>query len=143
MEHPEDADAARYFIAILEASYIVAGADGISEEEQGALAELIVQVTGSKIDAAALRKLFEAFEEQVLQGGLGERLDAVASRFSDFVEREEALSFATLVAYADGQLAQPEVTALVSLGEHFDFSKGEVGIVIQQVAQTIRHYLGG
>lgn len=143
MEHPEDADAARYFIALLEASYLIAAADGISGEEQAALAELVAQVTGSRVTVERLRELYHAFDEQAEQSGLGHRLDTVAGQFSDFMEREEALSFAALVAYADGQLAPPEADALVSLGERFDFSRGEVGMVVSQVVQTIRHHLGG
>jgi tellurite resistance protein len=142
LEHPEDADAARYFVALLEASYLVAGADGISSDEQTAIAELIAQVTGSRVSPERLTELLRAFESKVEQAGLGARIDAVAARFSDFIEREEALSFATLVAYADGKLAPPEVDALVCLGERFDFSKSEVGMVIDQVAQTIRSHLG-
>jgi tellurite resistance protein len=141
-EHPEDADAARGFVALLEAAYLVAAADGTSAEERAAFSELITQVTASQLDAGRLHDLLLAFDAQTEQVGLGPRLDAVAVEFRDFEAREEVLCFAVLIAIADGELAPPEIDALVSLGEHFDFSAREVQLLVDEIAETVRSYAG-
>ena len=77
---------------------------------------------------------------------LNEHLDAVAERLGDFLARQEAMSFAALVAVADAELADREVVVLMALGNRFDFSRGEVQAVVQEVslelANAIRTELG-
>ena len=53
------------------------------------------------------------------------------------------MSFATLIAIADGKLAPPEANVLLELGDHFAFSEGEVQAVVRQVVASLRKVLEG
>ena len=62
----------------------------------------------------------------------------VAANFEDLSAREEAITFAALIAIADGKLARPEAQVLVELGEHFKFSETDVQAVLAQVVAGIK-----
>lgn len=137
----EDAAAVRHLLALLEAAYLTAAADGLAEAESAALADLIVQVTGAKIGAERLQNLFGRFATSIDAEGLEARLDAVAGAFDDFMAREEAMSFAVLVAIADGELSDKEAVTLIALGKRIDFSPGEVQAVVDSVATALQRAL--
>lgn len=138
----EDLAAARHLMALLEAGYMIAAADGLATGERSALADLIVQVTGgAKITGERLATLFARFEEILASEGLESRLDAIADCFEDFMAREEAMSFAVLVAIADGELSDKEAAALIALGKRIDFSAGEVQAVVDSVAHALKSAL--
>ena len=139
MDSPEDAEAARYFAALVEVCYLVAAADGLQDEER--VATLMQHVTGATIDDAFLAEMFDGFERALASAGLEQRLDAVAEEFEDFMAREEAMSFAALVAISDRVLDRKEVAVLTALGRRFDFSTGEVEAVIAAVAKTLARSL--
>jgi len=136
-ESPEDAAAVRYFSSIVEASYLVAGSDGLDANEREAMTRLFAETTGQAVDPSELEVLFARFDELRESEGLEQRLAAVASSFEDFMEREEALSFAALVAISDTELSSKEAVALVALGARLGFSAGEVQIVLDGVATTL------
>jgi hypothetical protein len=81
------------------------------------------------------------FDGLVQAEGLEARLDAVAGVFEDFMAREEAMSFAVLVAIADGELSDKEAVTLIALGRRIDFSPGEVQAVVDSVAGALRSAL--
>ncbi len=137
----EDAEAARYFSAMLEASYLVAAADGLAEEERTALCDLIDYTTRSALKRKRLDGLFDEMAQLLADQGLEARLDAVAAELEDFMAREEALSFAALVAIADTVLAPREAATLIALGKRFDFSPGEVQAVVDVVGATLARAL--
>jgi hypothetical protein len=140
-ESPEDAAAARYFASIVEACYLVAAADGFQEEERVAVSTLMQHATGATIDDARLQEMFDGFERALYSEGLEKRLDSVAGEFQDFMAREEAMSFAALVAISDRVLDLKEVVTLTALGKRFDFSAGEVEAVIAAVAASLKRAL--
>ena len=129
---------ARYFQALVELGYLVASADGLADEERQVLAELVEHATGRAVDQAALKLHFADLDAAVEMLGRKERMQRAASEFEDHVSRCEAISFAALVAVADGKLAHTEERALLELGEIFGLSEGEVGAVLGQVVQSIR-----
>ncbi|HHH27515.1 MAG TPA: hypothetical protein ENK57_04075 [Polyangiaceae bacterium] len=133
----EDEAAGKYFSAIIEACYLVAAADGLAEEEGGAVRELILIATGESLIEQRATELFDSYGKLLEEHGLEARLDAVAERLDDFLAREECMGFAALVAVADGELAEREVVVLMALASRFDFSVGEVQAVVQQVAQGL------
>jgi len=140
-ESSEDADAARYFSAIVEACFLAAVADGFADEERSAVANLIAYVSGKAVSGERAGLMLDGFQKLLDEQGLEKRLDAVAGQFDDFVAREEAMSFAALVSLADRVLADKEALTLMALGKRFDFSKGEVQAVIQQVAASLAQAL--
>lgn len=141
-ESDEDSRAARYFSSILELSFLVASADGLDDGEREALARLVAHATGDAVTTDELSEQLADVARALDQEGRDARLEAVAGTFTDFVEREEALSFAALVALADGRLGDAEGAALLDLGRRFDSSEGEVQLVVAQVAASLRSALG-
>jgi hypothetical protein len=132
-----DAEAARYFGAIVETCYLVAIADGFAAEERGAVAALLGFATGDMVSHERAEGVFDAYAKLLEEQGLEARLDSIAERLDDFMAREEAMSFAALVAVADRELAAKEAVMLMALAKRFDFSRGEVQAVVKQVAATL------
>ena len=137
-EADQDVRAAEYFQSLLELGYLVASADGLAAEERAALARLVEQATGSVVRQQQLRQHFDDLDGGAEVLGRHERLARVASNFEDIGSREEAISFAALIAIADGQLAEPETSMLLELGRHFAFSEGQVKAVLSQVVGSIK-----
>ena len=140
-ESAEDAGAARHFLAMLEAAYLVAAADGLGEAERGALGELIAQVTGDPKGGAALATLFARFNEGLERDGIPARLAEVASCFEDFMAREEALNFVTLIALADGSISRREARSLIELAERLGYSMGELQALLDSVTSSLKREL--
>jgi hypothetical protein len=133
----EDPEAARYFRAIVEVCFLVASADGLAEEEKAAVAELIACACGEAFGADKAAALFDAFAALLVAEGLERRLDAVVAELEGYLAREEAMSFAALVAVADRALGDRELAVLVAFGKRCGFSFGEVQALIQQVAAAL------
>jgi tellurite resistance protein len=138
----EDEAAGKYFSAIVEACFLVAAADGLAAQESGAVTELIRFATGEVLSHERADELFESYEQLLRTQGLEARLDAVAERLDDFLAREECMSFAALIAVADGELSEREVVALMALAKRFDFSAGEVQLAVQKVAIELAEAIG-
>ena len=102
-EEGEDAAAAQYFQSLLELGYLVASADGLADEEREALADLVEHATGSAVEHDVLTRHFTNLDAAAEMLGRRERMGRIAANFDDFMAREEAMSFAALVAVADGK----------------------------------------
>ncbi len=137
----EDAEAARHVMALLETAFLVSSADGLAEQERSSLGELLVQSTGEVLHADGFVSMVERFEELLAEHGLDARVRAVAEEFDDFMAREEAMSFAALIAVADGELGIKEALVLLSLGKRLGFSPGEVQAVVNAVTTELSRAL--
>jgi tellurite resistance protein len=142
-QESDDAYAAEYFQSLLELGYLVASADGLAAEEREALARLVEYASGEVVDQEALRRHFSDLDAACETLGRRERLGRVASNFQEASAKEEAMSFAALIAIADGKLAPPEARVLLELGNHFAFSEREVEAVVGQVVASLRRVLEG
>ena len=140
-DEAEDARAAEYFQSLLELGYLVASADGLAAEERDALAHLVEYATGAAVDYDTLQLHFTDLDATCEALGRRERLGRTAANFDDQGERGEALSFAVLVAIADGAIAEPELKVLVELGAHFALTAEQVAAVVEQVAANIEQKL--
>jgi hypothetical protein len=127
-----------YFVSILEIAYLVASADGFVDEERQALALLLERVTGHAVGQDAMDLHFRDLDEACELLGRRERLRRAAEDFADGMSRREAISFATLVAIADGKLAEPEARALTELGEWFGLTRDQVLQVVEAVVSRLR-----
>jgi len=131
----EDAEAGKYFSAVVEACYLVAAADGMAEVERAAVRHLIQCATGGGLDEPDA--VFDAYGQLLETQGLEARLDAVAAKLDDFMAREEAMGFAASIAVADRELARNEGVVLMALAKRFDYSPGEVQASVSQVAKKL------
>jgi tellurite resistance protein len=140
-EGPSDRRAAEYFQSLLELGYLVASADGLAEAERDALADLVEHATGHVVPHVDLRRHFTVLDQACEALGRHERIGRLASNFEDARAREEALSFAALVAISDGHLGLPEARALLELGECLRFTDREVEEVLGDVVASVREAL--
>ncbi|MBW2527101.1 MAG: hypothetical protein JRI23_23165 [Deltaproteobacteria bacterium] len=138
-----DADAAERFRSLLELGYLVASADGLAEQEREALALLVEHATDSVVDRATLQLHFSDLDATCEALGRRERLQWAAATFDSAATQQEALSFAALVAIADGTLDQAELAVLVELGAHYDLSEEHVGSVVDRVVADLTKQLEG
>ncbi|MEM1033439.1 MAG: hypothetical protein AAF928_09425 [Myxococcota bacterium] len=130
----EDAEAGKYFSAVVETCYLVAAADDMAEVERAAVTQLVRCATGGGLDDP--EAVFAAYRSLLEAEGLEARLDAVAEKL-DFMAREEAMSFAATIAIADRKLARVEGVVLMALAKRFDYSPGMVQASVAQVAQRL------
>jgi len=138
-----DAAAAEYFQSLLELGYLTASADGLAAEEREALALLVERATDSAVDREVLQLHFSDLDAGSEMLGRRERLARVAANLETAAGRQEAMSFATLVAIADGTLADAERDVLLELGQHFSMTAEQVQAVIDAVAASIKQELEG
>ena len=73
--------------------------------------------------------------------GRSERLLRAASSFESSSSREQAISFAALVAVDDGLLDGAEMQVLLSLGKLFSLSTEQVRALVDQVMASIARAL--
>jgi tellurite resistance protein len=142
-EEAEDGRAAEYFQSLLELGYLVASADGLAAEERETLALLLEHATDSIVNRDALQLHFSDLDATSAALGRSERLGRVAANLDTERAREEALSFAALVAMADGTLEPAELQVLIELGRHFALSPEQVQAVVARVADCVRQQLEG
>lgn len=137
--HAEATDTkARQFQSMLELGYLVASADGFAEAERHALATLLEQITGSAVNHDELELHFRDLDEACEVLGRHERLRRAAADFEDSLGRDEALGFAALVAVADGQIADPEMSALAELARCFEIRENDVEAIVDGVVRDIQ-----
>ena len=137
----EKAEAAAYFQSLLELGYLVASADGLDEREREMLALLVERITEDRVDRERLLLHLDDLDQISDRLGRSERLIRVAADFEDLLAREEALSFAVLVAMADGELMPEEIRVLLELGRHFSFPERAVIDAADRVAISIKQEL--
>jgi tellurite resistance protein len=129
---------ARYFQSILELGYLVASADGFAEQEAHALAALLEQATGAVVKRDELELHFKDLEDGCAMLGRRMRLRRAAADFEDAIGKAEAIGFATLVAAADGVLADAEMDSLSELGSCFALSRAEVENIVNGITRDIQ-----
>jgi tellurite resistance protein len=141
--NPDEVAAARHFVALMEAAYLVATSDGMSDAERQTLVDLIAYLTGDSTSPTVVTQMMAGFQALLDREGLSARLQHVAAQFDDFMAREEALSFAALVLIADGSISRKEVRGLIELAEVLGYSVGEAQAAIELVARSVAGQLKG
>lgn len=135
--------AAVYFHTLLELGYLVASADGFAATERAALAQLIETATDAALDRTVLLAHFDDLDSGTDILGRRERLARAAANLDDTHARRDALSFAALVAIADGRMAHAELECLVEIGGHFELARAEVEAVVDAVVAQLTQRLEG
>jgi DNA-binding CsgD family transcriptional regulator len=140
-EQDGEGEEAVYFQSLLELGYLVASADGLDEREREMLALLVERITESRVDRERLLLHFADLDQTSDWLGRPERLIRMAANFEDLLSREEALSFAALVALADGELTDAEMQVLLELGKHLSLSETAVRETAHRVVASIKREL--
>lgn len=122
---------------IVELGYLVASADGFAVQERQALAALLEEATGVAVDRGELESLIKSVEESCATLGRVQHLRRAAASLNGVFGRERALGASTLVAIADGTLAEAELEALRELGACFDIATSTVDHIALTIARHI------
>jgi tellurite resistance protein len=134
---PSDVDSARWFQSLVELAWLVASTDGFDPAERASMATLLATVSGTAVDHEALEQHLAELAEQVDVMGRTQRLARAAAELHDQASGSDALTFAALVAMADGRLEAIELDALVTLGGFLDIPAGEVRSLVTAVAADV------
>lgn len=129
--------------ALLEASFLVASADGqLAKEEIGELSDLISQITSQSISPQELSNSIEIYSAQLERSGRSRMIEALAAACSEKATQHRVIGFAALVALCDRELAPSELFVLHSIGKAFGFSASEVNEVIRALKQELEMEVG-
>lgn len=142
-EEADDTQAAERFRSLLELGYLVASADGLADSEREALARLVERATNSIVERPTLELHFADLDRACAALGRRERLRWASATFDEPAAQHEALSFAALVAIADGTLAAPELEVLVELGSHYGLAEAQIHSVVDRVVEHLTGELEG
>jgi uncharacterized tellurite resistance protein B-like protein len=127
-----------FFSGMLEAAFLVAGADGqISKEEIGSLSDMVAEVTGANVAPSELAGLVYEFATHLEEEGRGMRIQALANHVPDPTARREVLGFAALIALCDHDLAPSELFVLHSLAKGFGFEMETVNGIIRSIRAAL------
>lgn len=140
-DKPRASQTARRFQTFLELGYLVASADGFAEAERASLAYLLESVTGGAIDHAVLDEHFQDLDHGVAMLGRDHRLAAGAAELRDDASVEEALRLVTLIALADGLLAEPEIAVIEKLGSLIGIEGDRVSELVAETGKEIEEAL--
>lgn len=126
------------YLALLEASFLVAAADGeLAKEEIGELADLIAQMTSQSVSPNELADSIAAYSEQLERSGRGAMIAALAASCTEPAARRQVLGFAALVALCDRELAPAELFVLHSLGKAFGVGTADVNAIIRSLKSEL------
>ncbi|MBX7081309.1 MAG: TerB family tellurite resistance protein [Nannocystaceae bacterium] len=133
--------AARRFQTVLELGYLVASADGFAASEREQLARLLASMTGAALPPAVLEQHFRDLDQAVALLGRRERLARVAADIEGPEAAADAITVAALIAFADGELAAPELSALYELGAFVGLSDERVRALANGLADRLRRHM--
>jgi tellurite resistance protein len=135
----DDRNVEAFLSVLVEAAYLVAAADGlVSETERQTLAETISAIVGGDLPPEELVAMLVAFGDALNTDGLDQRLTVMAEALADAAARENAVSFAALVALCDREFDPRERVMLLRIGAAFHFDEARVGALVDRVASSLR-----
>jgi tellurite resistance protein len=112
---------------------IVAQADGpLSDGERDQISQMYQSLTGQELDGETLR----AERDWLAENGVDAAIATIAEHIESHSDRELLVSFAALVAAAEGGVNAPEGGALQKLGQGLGFSQLQVQQLLGRAMQA-------
>ena len=133
-----DPEAAALFEACVEATFLVANADGhFDDEERSAFQSVVVAACQDAISPAQVEALVTDLREQLGEDGLEKRARMVARTITRPEHRLEVLRLAALMAYVSGGVSEPERRVLEALCREFALEPSAVNSAIDQARYAL------
>lgn len=133
-----DPVAAALFEACVEASYLVANADGdFDAEEQRAFTEVVLVACAEAVQAERIEALLADLSAQLEEDGVEKRATMVARTVKQPDQQREVLRIAALMAHVSGGVSEPERAVLMRLAEGFDLGEGAVEAAIREAGRAL------
>jgi tellurite resistance protein len=127
-----DPEAAALFEAVVEASYLVANADGVFDDtERAAFHEVVLTACGDCIPARQLTALMEDLAVELREDGIDKRIRMVARVIASPEQAREVLRVAALIAHVSEGVSAVEREVMLKLAR-------ELGLGHQALDEALR-----
>lgn len=130
--------AASLFEAVIEASFLVANADGdFDATEREAFEKVFHEACHNAVQRGDVSALVADLEDQLQEDGLDRRLEMVASVVRTDEQRQEVLRIAALMAHVSGGVDATERQVLEQLAQKFGLEPAIVDRAVEQASGAI------
>lgn len=133
-----DPQAAALFESIVEASYLVAHADGVFDEaERAAFRTVVLEACRGAVAPDALEALMADLADQLDEDGIDKRISMVARTINRTDHQREVLRIAAFLAHASGGVSALEREVIVKMTRAFELDESETDGVLAEVKQAM------
>ncbi len=133
-----DPQAASLFEAVIEASFLVANADGVFDDsERDTFETVVVQACKNSVQRAEVSALVADLREQLDEDGQQRRIARVALVVHNREHKLEVLRIAALMAHISGGVADSERALLDQLASGFELTPQDVTSALEQARAAL------
>jgi tellurite resistance protein len=134
-----DPQAASLFEAVVEASYLVANADGeFDATERDTFEQVVVAACKNAVQLGQLKGLVSDLSDQLAEDGIDQRIGMLARAVQCDDHKLEVLRVAALMAHISGGVVASEREVLMKLARDFALAGEDVQRVLDEVTSAIR-----
>jgi tellurite resistance protein len=133
-----DPQAAALFESVVEASFLVAHADGVFDDaERDAFRTVVLEACRGAVQPDALEALMADLADQLDEDGIDKRVEMVARTINRTDHQREVLRIATFLAFASGDVSTVEHEVIVKLTAAFGLTPEVMNTVLDEVRQAM------
>ncbi len=133
-----DPQSAALFETIVEASFLVAYADGVFDDsEKNAFCTVVLEACRGAVTPQSLEALMADLGDQLAEDGVDKRIAMVAQTVNRTDHQREVLRIAAFIAYASGGVSDVEHEVIAKLTRAFELDESETDTVLFEVKQAI------
>ncbi len=133
-----DPVAASLFEAVVEASFLVANADGeFDEKERQTFEQVVAEACQNTVQRAELSALVSDLQDQLQEDGMAARVTMVSNVIRNDEHALEVLRIAALMAYISGGVDDTERAVMVKLSGELGLPDGTVEQAIEQAKSAL------
>jgi tellurite resistance protein len=130
--------AASLFEAVIEASFLVANADGVFDEtERQTFEKVVAEACQNTVRPASLHGLVSDLVDQLEEDGVEQRIKWVSAVVSSDEHKQEVLRIAALMAHISGGVDQSERDVMSKLAGGFGLTEDAVDLAIEQAKAAL------
>lgn len=134
-----DPVAASLFEAVVEASFLVANADGeFDDKERQTFEQVVAEACQNTVQRSELSALVSDLEDQLREDGVDGRLEMVSRIIRTDEHAIEVLRIAALMAYISGGVDDSERQVMEKLASGLSLPEGSVDQAIEQAKEALQ-----
>ena len=122
----------------VEASYLVATADGVFDDaEKNAFRTIVLEACRGAVASDSLEALLADLADQLEEDGLDHRVQMVSKTINRTDQQREVLRIATFLAFASGGVSDAELDVIEKMSRAFEIDDAAMQSVLKEVKQAI------